>query len=84
MNNHGKIEIKIEGALVDFTSCTIILTLGSCTVVIACPQAGTRLMAQGHGHSDDVAALCWSPDEKQVLSVGDDCCICVWNFYGEA
>jgi WD40 repeat protein len=41
-------------------------------------------MAQGHGHSEDVAALRWSPDEKQVLSVGDDCCICVWNFYGEA
>mmetsp|Transcript_64346 Transcript_64346/g.145130 ORF Transcript_64346/g.145130 Transcript_64346/m.145130 type:complete len:116 (+) Transcript_64346:97-444(+) len=45
---------------------------------------GIRLMAQGHGHSQPVTALKWSPDEKQVVSVGEDCCVCVWNFYGAA
>lgn len=45
---------------------------------------GIRLMAQGHGHSETVTALQWSPDEKQVVSVGEDCCVCVWNFYGTA
>lgn len=45
---------------------------------------GIRLLAQGHGHSEPVTALQWSPDEKQVVSVGEDCCVCVWNFYGAA
>jgi WD40 repeat protein len=31
-----------------------------------------------------VASLRWSPDERQVVSVGDDGCVCVWNFYGLA
>jgi WD40 repeat protein len=44
-------------------------------------STGIRLIAQGHGHSEPVSALQWSPDEKQVVSVGEDCCVCVWNFY---
>ena len=41
-------------------------------------------VAQGYGHSNVVVALQWSPDERQIISVGEDCCICVWNFYGGA
>ncbi|KAG5190579.1 quinon protein alcohol dehydrogenase-like superfamily [Tribonema minus] len=41
-----------------------------------------RVVACGHGHSDGVAALAWSCDEKQIISGGVDCSICVWNFYG--
>lgn len=33
------------------------------------------------GHSDAVNDLQWSPDEKQIISVGDDACICVWTFF---
>lgn len=47
-------------------------------------SGGIRLIAQGQGHSDAVQELKWSPDEKQLISVGDDTCICVWNFYGSA
>jgi WD40 repeat protein len=36
----------------------------------------------GQGHSSSVCGVAWSPDEKQLVSVGEDCCICVWNFYG--
>jgi WD40 repeat protein len=41
-----------------------------------------KLLAVGHGHSGAVNSLHWSPDERQVVSVGNECCICVWNFYG--
>ena len=40
------------------------------------------LIAVGIGHSNNVLSLQWSPDERQIVSVGTDCCICVWNFYG--
>ena len=39
------------------------------------------LLAVGLGHSGFVKSVAWSPDEKQLVSVGEDCCICVWNFY---
>ena len=40
-----------------------------------------KLIGEGQGHSSSVSGVAWSPDEKQIVSVGDDCCICVWNFY---
>jgi WD40 repeat protein len=33
------------------------------------------------GHSATVNKLAWSPDERQLVSVGADACVCVWNFY---
>lgn len=39
------------------------------------------LVTAGQGHSDDVTCLAWSPDERQLVSVGCDSCISVWNFY---
>lgn len=35
----------------------------------------------GQGHSDAISQIKWAPDEKQVVTVGDDSCICVWNLY---
>lgn len=35
------------------------------------------------GHSSAVNKLAWSPDERQLVSVGADACVCVWNFYVE-
>ena len=43
-----------------------------------------NLMSVGSAHSDEVAQAGWSPDGKQVVSVGKDSCVCVWNFYGAA
>mmetsp|Transcript_37635 Transcript_37635/g.49584 ORF Transcript_37635/g.49584 Transcript_37635/m.49584 type:complete len:699 (-) Transcript_37635:494-2590(-) len=40
------------------------------------------IISAGHGHSDTIKYVTWSPDERQIISVGDDCSICVWNFYG--
>jgi WD40 repeat protein len=33
------------------------------------------------GHSSAIQSVAWSPDQKQLVSVGKDCCICVWNFF---
>ncbi|KAJ4460800.1 putative Clathrin heavy chain [Paratrimastix pyriformis] len=35
----------------------------------------------GCGHSAPCRQVAWAPDEKQLLSVGDDGAIRVWNFY---
>ena len=41
-----------------------------------------ELVTVQHGHSEAALNIQWSPDEKQIVSVGEDCSICVWNFYG--
>ena len=50
------------------------------TALGARPAQQPRPVAQGYGHSNEVVALQWSPDERQIVSVGKDCCVCVWNF----
>jgi len=40
-----------------------------------------EIVAVCRGHSGTITQLAWSPDEKQLVSVGDDAAICVWNFY---
>jgi len=45
-------------------------------------MATQQLVAVGVGHSHPVSRLCWSPDQKQLVSVDKGCCMCVWNFYG--
>jgi WD40 repeat protein len=40
-----------------------------------------KVIGQGVCHSMDVLGVQWSPDERQLVSVGADCAICVWNFY---
>lgn len=40
------------------------------------------LVSQGAVHSSKVNRLRWSPDQKQLVTVSDDCSIALWNFYG--
>jgi WD40 repeat protein len=40
------------------------------------------LVSVKNGHSGPVMDLEWSPDERQLISVGSECCICIYNFYG--
>ncbi len=35
----------------------------------------------GMAHSHEVAQAAWAPDGKQIVSVGLDHCVCVWNFF---
>ena len=39
-------------------------------------------LGKGLGHSAPVQKICWSPDEKQIISVSQDQSISVWNFFG--
>lgn len=39
-------------------------------------------VAEGWAHSSVVKAVRWSPDERQLVSIGKDACICIWNFFG--
>jgi len=38
-------------------------------------------VAECEGHSDHVLALAFSPDDRQLVSVGADGCVMVWNIY---
>jgi WD40 repeat protein len=38
-------------------------------------------ICEGVCHSEPLLTLTWTPDEKQIVSGGADCSICVWNVY---
>ena len=40
-----------------------------------------RVLSLGQGHSSTVNALAWTTDERQIVTCGEDMCLCVWNFY---
>jgi WD40 repeat protein len=44
--------------------------------------APPKCIADGWAHSAVVSSVQWSPDERQLVSIGIDSCICVWNFFG--
>eukprot|EP01065_Artemidia_motanka_P037707 TRINITY_DN4655_c0_g3_i1.p1 TRINITY_DN4655_c0_g3~~TRINITY_DN4655_c0_g3_i1.p1 ORF type:complete len:730 (+),score=150.92 TRINITY_DN4655_c0_g3_i1:66-2192(+) len=43
--------------------------------------AGATAVAQGRCHSASAVRAIWSPDGKQIISLGGDGEICVWNFF---
>jgi len=38
-----------------------------------------KLLSQGEGHSKPINSLAFSPDDKQLVSCGNDGCVFVWN-----
>jgi len=40
-----------------------------------------RVVTESRGHSKAALCLAWSPDERQVVSGGADCCVAVHNFF---
>ena len=43
--------------------------------------ATDAVLSIGQAHSGSVTSLMWTNDERQVISGGEDTCLCVWNFY---
>ena len=43
--------------------------------------ATDAVLSIGQAHSRSVTSLMWTNDERQVISGGEDTCLCIWNFY---
>lgn len=39
------------------------------------------VLCEGTAHSGTVRQVCFSPDGKQLVSVGDDSCVLIWNIF---
>jgi WD40 repeat protein len=39
------------------------------------------IISLGQSHSGPVLCLTWTPDERQIISGGEDTCLSVWNFF---
>lgn len=44
-------------------------------------DATSTIISLGHSHSGPVLCLTWTPDERQIISGGEDTCLSVWNFF---
>ena len=42
---------------------------------------GAKHLVDGMGHSGQINSIIFSPDDRQMISVGSDGCIFVWNVY---
>ena len=40
-----------------------------------------QVLALGQGHSSCVKAVTWTPDERQLITGGNDMSLCVWNWF---
>lgn len=40
-----------------------------------------QIISLGQSHTGPILSLTWTPDEKQVITGGEDCCLSVWNFF---
>jgi WD40 repeat protein len=40
-----------------------------------------QVLSLGQGHSSSVKAVIWTPDERQLITGGDDMSLCIWNWY---
>ena len=45
-------------------------------------QKPSEPISVGLAHSHEISQARFSPDGRQIVSAGKDCCIAVWNFYG--
>ena len=54
---------------------------GSDTILKVLNLQTYEILTVGVGHSEAITTVSWTPDEKQIVSGGSDCCVCVWNFF---
>mmetsp|Transcript_19003 Transcript_19003/g.62471 ORF Transcript_19003/g.62471 Transcript_19003/m.62471 type:complete len:334 (-) Transcript_19003:1244-2245(-) len=76
--------IALEGealALSISSSGNFIVTGGKSQVLQLWLFEGGNRLADGMGHSGSINSVAFSPDDKQIVSVGEDGCIFVWNVY---
>lgn len=59
----------------------IIATGGVGQVVKVWDLRTGKLLCRGVGHSAPITDISFSPDDKQIVSVGRDACVMIWNVY---
>lgn len=59
----------------------IFATGGSDRLVKLWDYNSGELLMDGVGHSGDIRGLAFSPDDRQLISVGEDGCVFIWNVY---
>jgi hypothetical protein len=40
-----------------------------------------EIIALGQAHSSPILSITWTPDDRQIISGGEDSSLCVWNFF---
>lgn len=40
-----------------------------------------QVVSLGQGHSNHITTLVWTQDEAQIITGGEDSCLCIWNFF---
>lgn len=61
----------------------LVATGGTDDMVMLWDMSSGTLLAEGSGHSGSVVGLTFSPDDRQLISVGEDGNAMVWNVYSE-
>jgi len=59
----------------------ICATGGESMIVRIWDMENLRILGEGHGHSAGINMVMFSNDDRQVISVGKDNCIMIWNIY---
>lgn len=79
--------IKDAGHLPNLRTCAISPTgnylafAGDDSMLKILHVPSSQIVSLGRGHSGVIKCLSWTPDEKQIVTGGQDSCMCVWNFY---
>jgi WD40 repeat protein len=77
-NPHG----DFEPTCICVSNCgRFLATGGSDQRVCIWDATNSALLAEGVGHSGTITSVTFSPDSKQMISVGADGCILVWNIF---
>ncbi|OWZ15296.1 hypothetical protein PHMEG_00011095, partial [Phytophthora megakarya] len=88
-DEHDPVQFIVDSSRLKITCARVspsgrfLATCGEDCEVKLFDVGSSALLASSRGHSNTVNALAWSPDERQLVSVGSDSCVCVWNFYLE-
>merc|ERR1712025_1488649 len=63
------------------TMDNVLATGGTDQLVKLWDRRTLRCLSVGTGHSGTITEVRYSPDDKQLVSVGQDGCVLVWNMY---